>query len=266
LIYAAAIWYGALLALVWIRGQTGNRKTLFKYSDEQRNLNEFLGILPFIPLTEPTKSFYLLTFMIQIGDVDSFDRCWNAIANQNIRKAVYDKCQYHNEEHLIPAKLCLQKEDDGSVSVKVHSIQRLSIRDEHMGHTFSKQEKAALLNDKNLGQTIELTNKKGVRESYYLSIDPKTNELVPLKAKQIQAPDKIKGVNLSSEQKEKLAAGHKVSVIERTGKNERKFSATLQVDAATRKIGFSDFKQDIYETAKQVNKEEKKAGTRQKVT
>ena len=172
----------------------------------------------------------------------------------------------NEEEHRIPAKLRLQKEEDGSVSVKVHPIQRLSIPDEYMGHTFTKQEKAALLNDKNLGQTIELTNKKGVRESYYLSIDPKTNELVPLKAKQIQAPEKIKGVNLSSEQKEKLATGHKVIVNGMTGKNERKFSATLQVDAATRKIGFSDFKQDISETAKQVNKEEKKAGARQKVS
>jgi hypothetical protein len=172
----------------------------------------------------------------------------------------------NDEEHRIPAKLRLQKEEDGSVSVKVHPIQRLSIPDEYMGHTFTKEQKAALLNDKNLGQTVELTSKKGVKDTYYLSVDPKTNELVPLRTKQIQAPDKIKGVTLSSEQKEKLAAGHKVTVNGMTGKNEKVFSATLQVDAATRKIGFSDFKSDIFETAKQVNKEEKKSGVRQKVS
>ncbi|HZK97408.1 MAG TPA: hypothetical protein VFC67_24610 [Prolixibacteraceae bacterium] len=43
--------------------------------------------------------------------------------------------------------------------MKVYPIQRLSIQDEYMGHTFSKQEMPALLNDKNLGKTIERTNK-----------------------------------------------------------------------------------------------------------
>ncbi len=172
----------------------------------------------------------------------------------------------NDEEHRIPAKLRLQKEEDGSVSVKVHPIQRLSIPDEYMGHTFSKQEKASLLNDKNLGQTIELTNKKGAKENYYLSIDPKTNELVPLKTKQIQVPDKIKGTTLSAEQKDQLAAGHKVTVNGMTGKNEKKFAATLQVDAASRKIGFSEFKQEASEAAKQANKEETKKSAKLKVS
>ena len=171
----------------------------------------------------------------------------------------------NDEEHRIPAKLRLQKEEDGSVTVKVHPIQRLSIPEEYMGHTFSKQEMAALLNDKNLGKTIELTNKKGVKENYYLSIDPKTNELVPLKTKQIQVPDKIKGATLSAEQKDQLAAGQKVTVYGMTGKNEKNFSATLQVDAATRKIGFSEFKQEASETAKQASKEEAKKGAKLKV-
>lgn len=172
----------------------------------------------------------------------------------------------NDEEHRIPAKLRLQKEEDGSVSVKVHPIQRLSIPDEYMGHTFNKQEISALLNDKNLGKTIELTNKKGVKENYYLSIDPKTNELVPLKTKQIQVPDKIKGANLSAGQKDQLAAGQKVTVNGMTGKNEKNFSATLQVDAASRKISFSDFKQEASETAKQANKEETKKGAKLKVS
>ena len=172
----------------------------------------------------------------------------------------------NDEEHRIPAKLRLQKEEDGSVSVKVHPIQRLSIPEEYMGHTFSKQEMASLLNDKNLGKAIELTNKKGVKENYYLSIDPKTNELVPLKTKQIQVPDKIKGATLSAEQKDQLAAGQKVTVNGMTGKNEKNFSATLQVDAATRKISFSEFKQEASESAKQATKEETKKGAKLKVS
>ena len=187
--------------------------------------------------------------------------------NGNRSEKLYTvNARINDEEHRIPAKLRLQKEEDGSVSVKVHPIQRLSIPEEYMGHTFSKQEMAALLNDKNLGKTIELTNKKGAKENYYLSIDPKTNELVPLKTKQIQVPEKIKGATLSAEQKNQLAAGQKVTVNGMTGKNEKNFSATLQVDAATRKISFSEFKQEASETAKQANKEETKKGAKLKVS
>ena len=116
----------------------------------------------------------------------------------------------NNEEYRIPAKIRLQQKEDGSVDVKVHPIQRLFVPDEFMGHKFSKQEKAALLNDRNLGKTVELTNRNGQKDTYYLGIDSKTNELVSLRTKNIQVPDKIKGVSLSEEQKQKLAAGKKL--------------------------------------------------------
>jgi hypothetical protein len=54
-----------------------------------------------------------------------------------------------------------------------------------------------------------------------------------------------------------------------TGKNDKLFSATLQVDAASRRIGFSDFKQEKQgqsESAKQDSSETKKQGARQKVS
>lgn len=171
-------------------------------------------------------------------------------------------------DYKIPAKIRLQSNEDGSVGVKVHPIQRLNIPDEYMGHKFTKEEKGALLNDKNLGKTIELTGRDGKKDNYFLSIDSKTNELIPLRSSYIQIPDKIKGATLSTEQKENLAAGKKVTVEGMTGKDEKKFSATLQIDAASRRIGFSDFKQEKLgqsETAKQENSEAKKQGARQKV-
>jgi len=174
--------------------------------------------------------------------------------------------QINDQVHRIPVKLRLVKEEDGSVSVKVHPIQRLSIPDQYMGYTFSKQEMATLLNDKNLGKTIELTTRSGAKENYYLSIDPKTNELVPLKAKHIQIPTKIKGATLTEEQKDQLAAGKKVRVNGMTGKNEKNFSATLQIDAASRNISFSDFKQESSLATKQVNKEETKEGAKLKIS
>jgi len=174
-----------------------------------------------------------------------------------------------DETYKIPAKIRLQSKEDGSVDIKVHPIQRLNVPDEYLGHKFTKEEKGALLNDRNLGKTVELTSRSGQKDNYYLSIDPKTNELIPLRTSYIQVPDKIKGVTLTAEQKDKLAAGHKVEVDGMTGKNDKKFSATLQVDAAGRNISFSNFKQEKMEKSedkKQDAKAEKKAGAKQKVS
>ena len=170
-----------------------------------------------------------------------------------------------SEDYRIPAKIRLQSKEDGSVDIKIHPIQRLNIPDEYMGHKFTKEEKGALLNDKNLGKTVELTGRDGKKDNYYLGIDPKTNELIPLRTKMIQVPEKIKGVTLSSEQKEKLASGQKVEVDGMMGKNEKKFSATLQVDAANRNISFSQFKQEKSEDLKTDAKQSEKQGARQKV-
>jgi hypothetical protein len=167
----------------------------------------------------------------------------------------------NDEQVRIPAKLRLQKLDNGSVDVKIHPIQRLHIPDEYMGHKFTKDEKAALLNDKNLGKTIELTGRDGKKDSYYLAIDNKTNELIPLRTKNIKVPDKIKGATLSAEQKQKLATGKKVYLDKMTGRNGQKFGASLQVDAANRTINFSDFKQEKDLDKKQA----KNKGVKQKV-
>jgi hypothetical protein len=170
----------------------------------------------------------------------------------------------NDEDFRIPAKIRLQKQEDGTVNVKVHPIQRLHIPDEYMGHKFSKEDKGALLNDKNLGRTVELTGKNGQKDQYFLSIDSKTNELVPLRLRHIDIPDKIKGVSLSDEQKQKLGSGEKVSVENMTGSNGKKFSATLQVDAANRSINFSGFKQEVEKELNQ--KSEKSKGGKQKAS
>jgi len=170
----------------------------------------------------------------------------------------------NDEDFRIPAKIRLQKQEDGTVNVKVHPIQRLHIPDEYMGHKFSKEDKGALLNDKNLGRTVELTGKNGQKDQYFLSIDSKTNELVPLRMKHIDIPDKIKGVSLSDEQKQKLGNGEKVTLENMTGSNGKKFSATLQVDAANRSINFSGFKQEVEKELNQ--KSEKSKGAKQKAS
>ena len=170
----------------------------------------------------------------------------------------------NDQDYRIPAKIRLKQENDGSVDVKIHPIQRLHIPDEYMGHKFTKEDKAALLNDKNLGKTVELIGKDGKKDNYYLGIDNKTNELIPLRTKHIDIPEKIKGASLSEEQKQKLAKGEKVTLDKMTGKNGKIFSATLQVDAANRTINFSGFKQEKEKDLEQ--KQEKSKGVKQKVS
>jgi hypothetical protein len=168
----------------------------------------------------------------------------------------------NNEDFRIPAKLRLQKGEDGKVNVKVHPIQRLNIPEKFMGHKFTQEERNTLLSEKNLGKTLELKGKDGKKDQYYLAIDPKTNELIPFRAKNLKVPNKIKGAGLSEEQRQKLAAGKKVFLDKMTGRNGKKFGATLQVDAANRSINFSGFKQE-----KELDQKQSKAkGAKQKVS
>jgi len=81
---------------------------------------------------------------------------------------------------------------------------------------------------------------------------------------QIEIPEKIEGVSLSDEQKQKLGNREKVTVENMTGSNGKKFSAMFQLDAASRNIGFSGFKQEMRKAMDQ--KEEKKKGAKQKVS
>ena len=164
----------------------------------------------------------------------------------------------NEENYRIPAKIRLQREE-GEIKVRIHPIQRLHIPDNFMGHAFSKEEKAALLQDKNIGRAIELQDFSGKKDMYYIGIDAKTNEIIPLKQKNIQIADKIKGVILTAAQKEKLSNGEKVQLKGMTGRNDKKFSATLQINPAERNIGFSNFKQEQTQEKSETQKQSKAA-------
>ena len=191
----------------------------------------------------------------------------NAFLNGYRSDKLYTVNAKINDQDLrIPAKLRLQKGEDGTVNVKVHPIQRLHIPEKFMGHKFTEEERNTLLKDKNLGKTIDLKGIDGKKDSYYLAVDPKTNELIPLRASNIKVPDKIKGATLSEELKQKLAAGKKVFLDKMTGRNGKKFGATLQVDAANRSINFSGFKQERKLAETEDEKQKKTKGAKQKVS
>ncbi|MGQ1787494.1 DUF3945 domain-containing protein [Saccharicrinis sp. GN24d3] len=170
----------------------------------------------------------------------------------------------NGENYKIPAKIRLQKEE-GEMKVRMHPIQRLHIPDSYMGHTFTEEEKKSLLKDRNIGKAIELQDFNGKKDKYYIGIDAKTNEVIPLKQRNIQVNDTIKGVTLSASQKEKLLNGEKIQLKGMTGRNDKVFSATLQVDPAARNIGFTNFKQEKAPAQKQTQSETQKQGKGVKV-
>ncbi len=86
-----------------------------------------------------------------------------------------------------------------------------------------------------------------------------------MKQKHVRINDKIKGATLTEGQKADLMAGKKVRIDGMTGKNDKKFSAVLQVNPGGRNIGFSDFKQEKAQNEKKDQAETKKTGKAMKV-
>ena len=89
----------------------------------------------------------------------------NAFLNGYRSEKLYTvNAKINDQDYRIPAKLRLQKGEDGTVNVMVHPIQRLNIPEKFMGHKFTEDERNTLLKDKNLGKTIELKGIDGKKE------------------------------------------------------------------------------------------------------
>ena len=137
------------------------------------------------------------------------------------------------------ARLALRTGTDGRLSLNIHTLRREPQLDfSYMGHTFSPEEKEQLLTRGNLGQTVELSPKKGEPFRAYVSVDRLTNELVSLRADRVQIPHEIKGVQLSEEQHHALTEGRPVQVEGMLSRHGKPFDATLQVNAEKRGIEF----------------------------
>lgn len=81
-----------------------------------------------------------------------------------------------------------------------------------MGHEWTDAEKETLRHDGNLGKTVDLTKKNGEINSYYVSVDPQTNQLTLMRADSFKVPEKVAGVDLSPAQQKDLSEGKMVLV------------------------------------------------------
>lgn len=138
------------------------------------------------------------------------------------------------------ARLSLQKNDEGKVSMAIHGIRREpNLNYPFFGHQFSDEDKNNLRQTGNMGRVVDLQNlKTGEMIPSIISVDKLTNELVALKSEYIKIPNEIKGITLSDEQKQTLQEGKPLYLEGMTSSKGKEFNATVQFNADKRYVEF----------------------------
>ncbi|MBT2559793.1 DUF3945 domain-containing protein [Pedobacter sp. ISL-68] len=139
------------------------------------------------------------------------------------------------------ARLSLQKNPEGEVTVAIHGIRKKPNLDfKFFGHEFSKEDKQNLLSTGNMGRVVELENLKNVGEKIpsIISIDKLTNEIVALRTDRIKIPDVLKGVVLNADQKQTLMDGKPLYLEGMTSNKGEPFDGRVQFNAEKRYVEF----------------------------
>ena len=137
------------------------------------------------------------------------------------------------------ARLSFRENAEGELSLRVHSVRQHPELDQPLyGTHLTKGDKKNLLETGNAGRQIEFSTGKDKTINAYVSVDKLTNELVVLNADKVKIPDELKGVKLSEQQKQELKDGKGVFIENMISKNQKPFSATVQVNADKRGLEF----------------------------
>ncbi len=191
-------------------------------------------------------------------DAEKID--WEAFAKIGITKEALEKSgslddmlNYRRSANLHPismkvedltvntdARLSLRTADDGRIIPVIHAVRKAPELDRPFyGNTFTPEDKENLRKTGHLGRTINL-NIKGVDTPVkaFVSVDPKTNELVAYSTKNVRIPNEIKGVKLDDRQRQDLMEGRAVRLEGMTAKSGKKFDANVQVSGSERGIIF----------------------------
>ncbi|MDV3843661.1 hypothetical protein CMT95_06200 [Elizabethkingia anophelis] len=140
----------------------------------------------------------------------------------------------------LDARLSFQDNQDGETVLIMHGMRRepqLSLP--FFSHEFTKEDKENLLSTGNMGRVVDLTNPKtGEKIPSIVSIDHLTNEIVAVRQELIKIPDVIKGVTLSTEDKELLKEGKSVYLEGMISNKGEAFDAFVQFNAEKKYVEF----------------------------
>jgi hypothetical protein len=151
------------------------------------------------------------------------------------------------------ARFSLRRQQDGTFVPAVHPIRhKPDLERPYFGVTFSEEDKKNLLTNGNLGRVVDAEFRQGEKMPVLLSLDKLTNELVAFRADSLNVPEKIKGVELSEQQRKDLSEGKAVHLDNMTSKNGKEFSASIQFNADKRSFEFL-FDNDRKQSQRQEN-------------
>lgn len=139
------------------------------------------------------------------------------------------------------ARLSARKDETGNPLLFVHPVKRLLsevLEKPFEGHTFTNEQKRALMATGNVGEVISVTKPDGKQEKVLVSVDRQVNDLVavPVSKVQVQIPSKFQDQSLTQEQKEMLLAGQAVQLNNIQSKDGNVFSGRLQYNAEKQKV------------------------------
>lgn len=144
-------------------------------------------------------------------------------------------------EFKTEAKLSVKKDETGTPVLLVHPVKRLLsevLEKPFEGHTFTNEQKRALMATGNAGEVISITKPDGKQEPVLVSVDRLVNDLVavPVSKVEAQIPSKFQDQPLPKEQQEMLLAGKAVQVNNIQSKDGNVFSGRLQYNAEKQKV------------------------------
>jgi hypothetical protein len=98
----------------------------------------------------------------------------------------------------------------------------------YFGVPFSEEDKKNLLTNGNLGRMINAEFWLSKKTPVLLSLDKLINELVAFRADKVTVSEKIKGVELSEQQRKELSEGKAIHLDNMMSKNGKEFFASIQ--------------------------------------
>lgn len=165
-----------------------------------------------------------ITELLESGKTSTLVPIQTSVLNQNIAALV---------------RLSAGVNDAGKMMLNLHFIrQNLSndLEQPFMGYTFSEEQKQKLLSTQNAGETIQVTNSKGITKMALVSVDRLTGELVAQPVEKVLIPDTFRGVRLTEEDKLTLKTGKPLTIENVRAKQNTSYSVTVQYNADFKKV------------------------------
>jgi Protein of unknown function (DUF4099)/Protein of unknown function (DUF3945) len=175
-----------------------------------------------------------------------------------------------NVKISMDGKVRLYEDMTGNISFIFHGVKaKLDVPQEYLGYKLTESDKAELLERNTLSRKVSLID-ISTKQPFdaYLGVDKDTREVIALRANRITIPQKLKGVELTPEQKSLLADGKPVLIVgmQANPNNDKLFSALVQINVGLKGLAFTQVKDALEIKVEAKEKKIIELGTAQDLT